>query len=271
MKAISILSLFVLFGIGCATSKPKEWRRSLWHVENHTGENPEIGILETEGLAFNIIVTEFREIAYMPYPPYETKVEPTFIAVSVTCRNQSNGTLGLEANPIQMIGPSHMLAKEFPLEHVMYELYGGEMREAAQLGRLAELSEPVPVGSTVSSAILAGIVEGFRASERSAIVSEMYQKEASQYQLYYHSFAPASLPASVATSWTQYYPYTAGPIRVMLQGYEVKDGVSFTRVLLPQPSLTKAKSRNPSTPTVAYVVGGAIGIVIAIFLLDQTH
>ena len=271
MRAISILSLFVLFSAGCATSKPKEWRQSLWHVENHTGENPEIGMLETEGLVFNIIVTEFREVVYMPYPPYEPKVTPTFIAVSVTCRNQGSETLVLETNPIQMIGPSHMLAKEFPLEHVRYKLYGGEMREGAQLGRLAELSEPVPVGSTVSSAILAGIVEGLRASERSSIVSEMYQKEASQYQLYYHSFAPASLPGGVATSWTQYYPYITGPIKVILQGYEVKDGVSFTRVLPSQSSLARIKSHNTPVPTAVYVVGIAIGVVGAIFLLDQTH
>ena len=243
----------------------------MWHVGNHVGENPEIGALEAEDLAFNVIVTEFREIVYMPYPPYQPTVEPTFIAVSVTCRNQGSETLVLETNPIQMIGPSNMLAKEFPLEHVMYKLYGGEMRKMSQLGRLEELSEPVPSGSTVSSAILAGIVEGIRASERSSIVSEMYAKEVSQYQLYYNSFAPASLPGSVATSWTQYYPYTEGPIKVMLQGYEIKDGVSFIRVLPPQTSLTKAKSHNPPTPMVVYGVGAAIGIIVAIFLLDNAH
>ena len=243
----------------------------MWHVENHIGKDPEIGALEAEDLAFNLIITEFREIVYMQYPPYEPKVEPTFIAVSVTCRNQGSETLVLEANPIQMIGPSHMLAKEFPLEHVMYKLYGGEMRKATQLGRLEELSEPVSVGSTVSSAILAGIVEGLRASERSSIVSEMYQKEVSHYQLYYNSFAPASLPGGVATSWTQYYPYTAGPIKVMLQGHEVKDGVSFTRVLPPQSSLKKAKSHDPSMPTGVSIVGAAVVIVIAILLMDQAH
>ena len=189
-------------------------------------EQPEIGTLETEALTFDVIVTEFREVVYNPNTQYEQEY-PTFIAVSVTCRNQSSETLKLQASPIQIIGPAQMLIKELPLEHVMYKLYGGRMREAVQLGRLVELSEPVPVGSTVSGAILSGIVEGIRASERASIVNEMYQKEVSQYQLYYHSFASASLPRGVATSWTQYYPYTPGPIQIILQGQKVESGIAF--------------------------------------------
>lgn len=223
MKVILLLSLFVLLSIGCATSTPK-WQNVLWHAENSTSENPEIGTLETEKLAFNVIVTEFQEIVYNPNTQFEQE-DPTFIAVSVTCRNQTGETLLLGSNPIQVIGPSRMLAKELPLEQVMYKLYGGKLREAVQLGRLAELSKPVPVGSTFPGAVLSGIVAGLRAAESASIVSEMYEKEASQYQLYYHSFDSASLPGGVATSWTQYYPYTVGPIQVMLEGQKVEEGI----------------------------------------------
>ena len=225
MKAISVLSFFGLFSTGCAISTSK-WQSSLWHAENPTGENPEIGTLETEELVFNVIVTEFREVVYNPSTRVK-KRNPTFIAVGVTCRNQTGETLILEASPIQVIGPSRMLVRELPLDHVMYKIYGGRLREAAQLRRLDELSEPVPVSSTVPGAILLGIVAGLRASESESIVSEMYQKEASRYQLYYHSFAPASLPGGVATLWTQYYPYTPGPIQVMLQGQPIEAGITF--------------------------------------------
>ena len=57
----------------------------------------------------------------------------------------------------------------------------------------------------------------------------------------------------------------------MLQGHEVKDGVSFTRVLPPQPSLKKEKSHNPSMPTGVSIVGAVVVIVIAILLMDQAH
>lgn len=240
MKIISLLSLFVLFGSGCAASKPK-WHNILWHAENSTNENPEIGALETEELVLNVIVTEFREVVYNPNTQFERE-DPTFIAVSVTCRNQTGETLMLDSNPIQVIGPSRMLAKELPLEQVIYKLYGGRLREAVQLGRLAELNKPVPVDSTFPGAVLSGIVAGLRAAESASIVSEMYQRESSQYQLYYHSFDSASLPGGVATSWTQYYPHTVGPIQVMLQGQKVEEGIIFA---LPPPPVLKGK-KSPS-------------------------
>ena len=218
----------------------------MWHVENPIDDHPEVGTLETEQMLFNVIVTEFREVVYNPNTQFEQE-NPTFIAVSVTCRNQSSETLEVQTDPIQMIDPAQMLVKELPLEHVMYKLYGGRMREAAQLGRLAELSEPVPVSSTIPDAILSGIVAGIRASERASIVNEMYQKEASQYQLYYHSFAPSSLPRGIATSWTQYYPYTPGPIRIILQGQKVESGITFILPpTLPQTQKQLSESKHPS-------------------------
>ena len=266
MKIISLLSLFVLFGSGCAASKPK-WQNVLWHAENSANENPEIGTLETEKLKFNVIVTEFREVFYNPNTQFERE-DPTFIAVSVTCRNQTGETLMLSSNPIQVIGPSRMLAKELPLEQVMYKLYGGRLREAVQLERLAELSEPVPVGSTFPGAILSGIVAGLRAAESASIVSEMYQKESSQYQLYYHSFDSVSLPGGVATSWTQYYPHTEGQIQVLLQGQKVEEGIIFA-LPPPPPSVLKAKKSSSLTARII-VTTCALGLMSLIILATLT-
>lgn len=254
MKIILLLSLFILFSSGCTTSTPK-WQNALWYVENHTGDHPEIGTLETDKLVFNFIVTEFREVIYNRNTRFEEE-DPTFIAVSVTCRNYSSETLELLANPIQVIGPSQMLVKELPLEHVRYKLYGGRLRRSAQLSRLDELSEPLPTVSTVPGAILLGIVAGIQASEKESIVSELYQKEASRYQLYYHSFDPASLPGGVATSWTQYYPYTVGPIRVMLQGQKFEEGVVFS-LPAPEPTL---KPKNQLSWEAIIITCGAIAV-----------
>ena len=256
MKAIWLLFFFVLLNVGCATSTPR-WRNVLWHADNSANETPEIGTLETEKLKFSVIVTEFREVSN-PNTQFEQE-ESTFIAISVTCRNQTDETLMLGSNLIQVIGPSQILARELPLEHVMYKLYGGRLREAAQLGRLAELGEPVPVGSTFPEAVLSGIVSGLRAAESASIVTEMYQKEASRYQLYYHSFDSASLPGGIATSWTQYYPYTIGPIQVMLQGQKVEEGVVFA---LPIPSPLPSKATSKPTSSTDKVIGIIVGFCV---------
>ncbi len=240
VREILLLALCAFLTAGCAAAP--QWRQSLWHAENPTHESPEIGALMEESLEFNAIVTEFRKVISNNQTDLEDE-DPTLIAVSVSCRNRSKKTLILEDNPIQVVGPSQMLVQELPLEHVMYKLYGGKLRAVAQSGRLADLSEPVPVGSSVPDAIIAGIVEGFRQVERTSIGNEIYQKESAQYQLYYQSFAPVSLPPGVATSWTQYYPYTSGPIQVVLQGQTVEEGVSFA---LPPP-LPKSASKRKHT------------------------
>ena len=264
MKIISLLSLFVLFSSGCATSTPK-WQNVLWRAENSTNENPEIGILETEEFEFNVIVTEFREVVYNPNTQFERE-DPTFIAVSVTCRNQTGETLMLGSNPIQVIGPSRMLAKELPLEQVMYKLYGGKLREAVQLGRLAELSKPISAGSTFPGAVLSGIVAGLRAAESASIVNEMYQKESSQYQLYYHSFESASLPGSVATSWTQYYPHTVGPIQVMLQGQKFEEGVIFA-LPPPSPLPPPPKPTSSTDKVIGVIVGSCVLSLVSLIII----
>lgn len=259
LKGFVACLLLVSLGVGCASTTSK-WDESLWHVENSTSETPEIGSLKTEELAINVIVTEFREVFYNLNSRRLEREYPTFLAVGVACRNQTGQTLNLEANPIQVIGPSQMLVKELPLEHVIYKLYGGELRTAAQLRRLAELREPVPVGASTTGALLSAIVAGLQESERASIVSEMYRKEASQYQLYYHSFAPAALPGGVATSWTQYYPYTPGPIQVILHGQRVEEGVTFS---LPPPDRA-SKHQNRSQFSWKSAIAGCI--VFAAFI-----
>ena len=261
VREILLLSLCAFLTVGCATAP--QWRQSLWHAENPTYESPEIGALMEESLESNAIVTEFRKVVSNPKTDLEDE-DPTLIAVSVSCRNRSEAALFLEDNPIQVIGPSQMLVQELPLEHVLYKLYGGKLRIVAQSGRLADLSESVPVGSSVPDAIIAGIVEGFRAVERASIVNEMYQKESAQYQLYYQSFTPVSLPPGVATSWTQYYPYSSGPLWVMLQGQNVEEGVSFAR-LPPPPTKSSSISETISQGTMYFVLF-VIGVSILFYL-----
>ena len=257
MVAIIMVVFFAWLGLssGSVCGVKSESRKRLIFWLGLWGEKrKQKGMLETDKLAFNLIVTEFREVFYNPNNTQFEREEPTFIAVSVTCRNHSHETLELQANPIQVIGPSQMLMKELPLEHVRYKLYGGQLRRAAQLNRLDKLDEPLPDASTLPGAILLSIVAGLQASERESIVSEMYQREASRYQLYYHSFAPASLPHGVATSWTQYYPYTVGPVQVMLQGRTVEEGLTFALPPPPPAPTLEAKSLASTEPSTEMII-----------------
>ena len=261
---VLFLTLCAFLSAGCATAP--QWRQSLWHAENPAYESPEIGVLTEEALEFNAIVTEFRKVVSNSQTDLEDE-DPTIIAVSVSCRNRSKETLILEENPIQVIGPSQMLVQELPLEHVMYKLYGGKLRAVGQSRRLVELSEPVPAGSSIPDAIIAGIVEGFREVERVSIVNEIYQKESAQYQLYYQSFAPVSLPPGVATSWTQYYPYTSGPLQVMLQGQIVEEGISFA---LPPPPTEPHSPSDTISQGAMYFVLFVIGVMATMIVLAET-
>ena len=95
-------------------------------------------------------------------------------------------------------------------------------------------------------------------------------------QLYSQRFSAILLLVRVAISWTQYYPYspyTAGPIKIFLlrEGHTV-DEVSFVRV----PKAPRSIPSPPKPPTLeisgnTMVVGIALGIVGAIYLLNQTN
>ena len=220
-----ILFLILLMNTGCATPYARQWQSQLWQVPNKTAtEMPELGKLEMEDLTFGLICTDFRQVG---------NPSNVIIGIGVSCRNETNGTLSLESNPIQLIDPSKVIVKPLPLDHVMYKFYGGKLREAAQIERLTE-----PLSSYESSLpenILTAVVNSYRAYEHRAIITEFHRKEALPYNLYYESFTPTSLPAGVSTVWTAYYPATTDTITVMLQGEKIEDGVTFGRPPPPPP------------------------------------
>ena len=219
MKGIGIaILLMLLMSIGCATPYARQWERQLWQDPEKSTQTPEIGRLETETLAFDILVTKFRE---------RRDQAQSFIGVSISSRNQTQDTILLSSNPIQVVDATNVLVKALPLDHVMYQLYGGNLRESAQQARLRELSQPIPSGTDNLSLALSAVVEAFRATERKGIITEMHIKEALSIDLYYHSFTPTSLPPGVTTVWTEYYPYTTDTMTVMLQGQRVEDGITF--------------------------------------------
>ena len=218
MKGTGIAILLMLIATGCATPYARQWERQLWQAQEKSTQTPEIGRLETETLDFDILVTKFRE---------RRDQAQSFIGVSISSRNQTQDTILLEEDPIQVVDATNVLVKALPLDHVMYQLYGGNLRESAQQARLRELSQPIPSGTDNLSIALSAIVEAFRATERTGIITEMHIKEALPYDLYYQSFTPTSLPPGVATVWTEYYPSTTDKITVMRQGQRVEDGITF--------------------------------------------
>ena len=217
--------------VGCAPVTRSNWEPTAWHVQKNKSSVPEIGTLQDEQFNYDVIVTDFRKIV-RAYDVIQgsmgvTKYPKTLIAVAVRCRNRSNGALILDADPIQMIDPFRTLAKKLTREEVIFKLYGGRMQEASQLGMLEELQKPVRTSSTFFGAVLAAYIAAQRADARAFIINEMYQKEYAAYDIFHHSFEPSSLPNGVSTDWVQYYHYTHGPIKIILQGQNVSDGLTF--------------------------------------------
>ena len=260
------LVVFFILSLGCSVRQ--QWQTKLWYAQDSTIEKPEIGKLGTESLDFGILVTEFRKVNIIDRKR-QVLLKPSVIAISISCRNQINRAFALESNSIQVVDASQMLVKPLPLDHVMYTLYGGQMRESAQQARLAELSQPIPSDSSVLGSTLAAVVEVFRASEREAIIAKMYREEASLYNLYYHSFTPVSLPSRVATAWTEYYPYTSDTITGMLQGQKVEDGITFG--VPPPPRPKKVKQVKPLIRPVPRKIGqiiiAGVGLIVAISIV----
>ncbi len=230
LKALLILTLVTLT-MGCTTPYARQWQSHLWHTPQEIhGATVEIGKLENEGLTFEMICTQFRQL--------ENSTN-SFIGISVSCRNNNPNTYLLEFNPLQVIDARNSIVKPLPLDHVMYKLYGGNWREAAQIARL-NTSYPSSHGDTLVDSIFDAVVSIYRAYEQAAIITEFHDKEALPYNLYYESFAPTSLPAGISTQWTQYYPGTTDSIRVILEGGSIDNKIMFTR---PPPS--KPKKREP--------------------------
>ena len=241
----TVMAVLTCLVMGCTTTKPSDWQQSLWQTENRTNRTPEIGRLESGEIEFDVIVTEFQETTFVPYYPYEPKVGLTFMAVSVTCRNLSGEMLQLLTNPIQMIDPFQSLVNEIPIPQELIQFYGGRF---------------------AASANVHGVVEDFRAPHRAAYHSQLYRQR----------FSSVPLPVGVSTSWTQYYPYSphkAGPIKVILLGHgHIRDTVPFVRV--PEPPRLIPPPSNPPTPEISaevLVIGIALGIVGAIYLLNQVN
>jgi len=257
--AMLLMLLMLLMSIGCATPYAQQWQSQLWQVKENTTPKTELGKLEMEDVALGLLCTELRQVG---------SPSNAFIGVNVSCRNQTDRTFILEGNPIQVVNASQVLVKPLPLDHVMYKLYGGTLREQAQIAQLAETSKPlVSSGSSFVEEVLVAVVNTYRAQERRAIITEMHLKEALPYDLYYQSFTPTSLPPGVTTVWTEYYPFTTDKITVMLQGQRVEDGITFGP---PPPPLKPAQ--NPARATVAggIVVGGILLVWLVALLIANT-
>ena len=248
MKGIGIaILLMLMMSIGCATPYAQQWQSQLWQVKDNTTPKPELGKLEMEDVAVGLLITELRQVS---------SPSNAFIGIHVSCRNQTDRTFTLEGNPIQVVNASQVLVKPLPLDHVMYKLYGGTLREQAQIAQLAENSKPlISSGASVLEDVLVAVVNTYRAQERHAIITEMHLKEALPYDLYYQSFTPTSLPPGVTTVWTEYYPYTTDQITVMLQGQRVEDGITFGP---PPPPPPKSPEQVRASKIGGIVVGGIL-------------
>lgn len=227
---ISLTIMMTAIVVGCAPTTRSNWEPTAWHVQGSGNDVPEVGTLQDAQFDYYIIVTDFRKVV-RSYDAFQgliaTKHPKTLIAVAVRCRNKSNGTLILDADPIQMIDVSQTLAKKLTREEVIFKLYGGRMREASQLAQLEELNQPVRTSSTFFGAVLAGYIAAQRADARTFIINEMYQKEYAAYDIFHQSFESNSLPSGIASDWVQYYHYTSGPIKIILQGQNVSNGLTF--------------------------------------------
>ena len=159
----------------------------------------------------------------------------------------------------------------------MYRLYGGNLREGAQLGRLAETSTPLTSsGDSLLESALVGVINAYRNYEHGAIITELHKKEALPYDLYYRSFTPTSLPPGVSTTWMAYYPVTTDTLTVILQGSKVEEGVVFSK---PPPPPPPPPSPPPSPPLPPSKAGTRLMTVIFIgscamalyFIMSPAH
>ena len=121
-----ILLLIPLVNTGCSTPYARQWQSQLWQVPNETAtEMPEHGKLEMEDLTFGLICTEFRQVG---------NPSNTIIGIGVSCRNETNDTLALESNPIQVIDASKMIVKPLPLDHVMVQVLWRKFARRCTIG-----------------------------------------------------------------------------------------------------------------------------------------
>ena len=237
---------------GCSTPAVRQWQHQLWLTSDETAnDTQDIGALETEDLTFGLACTEFRQV---------DNVGNRIFRIAVSCRNETNDTILLESNPIQVINAARSIVQPLSLDHVMYKLYGGMLRERAQLAQLNE--PPVNYGDSLAENFLAAIVNAYRSAEHGAIITELHIKEALPYELHYKSFVPTSLPAGVSTHWIEYFPASTDTILVMLQGEGIEDAVTFESP--PPAPLPEAESKEPDANAVVAILLFGIGVAVYI-------
>ncbi len=260
--------------VGCAPTTRSSWEPTAWHVQGSANNVPGIGKLQDVQFDYYIIVTDLRKVV-RSYDALQglvaTKHPKALIAVAVRCGNKSNGTLILDANPIQMIDASQTLAKKLIQEEVVFKLYGGRMREASQLAQLEELNQPVRTSSTFFGAILAGYIAAQRADAKAFIINEMYQKEYAAYDIFHQGFEPSSLPSGVSTDWVQYYHYTPGPIKIILQGQNVSDGLTFALPPAKKPTPEQmATTEGKKTEDAPIIFIAFVAIMVGVVIIGTT-
>ena len=258
---ILLLIPFVLLAAGCATPYARTWQSQLWQAsETKNTEMAELGQLETAENTFSLICTEFRQVG---------NPSNALIGIGISCRNDTNETLALQYNPIQVIDGSLTITQPLSIRHVMYRLYGGDLREDAQLSRLAQ--KPLTSSGDSFLDVLVGVINAYRNYEHGAIITELHKKEALPYNLYYRSFTPTSLPPGVSTTWMAYYPGTTDTITVILQGLKVEEGVIFSKPPPPPPPPSSSPPPPPPpqgpAPLAIIVVPVTITVVIGIMAL----
>ncbi len=169
-------------------------------------------------MTFGLVCTELRQVH---------NLGNRIFRITVSCRNETSNTYLIEFNPIQVIDATPSIVQPLSLDHVMYKLYGGALRETTQIARLNE--PPANYGDSLAGNILSAIVNTYRGAELGAIVTELHIKEALPHELHYKVFVPTSLPAGVSTHWTEYFPASTDTIMVMLQGDNIENAVTFER------------------------------------------
>ena len=263
---ILLLIPLVLLTTGCATPYARTWQSQLWQVsEANDPEMAELGQLETAENTFSLICTEFRQVG---------NPRNALIGIGISCRNDTNDTLPIEYNPIQVIDAALTIMKPLPLDHVMYKLYGGHLREDAQLSRLAK--RPLATRDSFVESVLVGVINAYRAYEHGAIITELHAKEALPYDLYYRSFTPTSLPPGVSTTWMAYYPAKTDTITVILQGLKVEEGVIFSKPPPPTSNEAPPSASNEAPPSASnkdaiapFTILWVLGALITYFALSH--
>ncbi|MCY4554173.1 MAG: hypothetical protein OXC79_10910 [Candidatus Poribacteria bacterium] len=210
---------FILYGfcfsvlmIGCGMPK-SDLKTTLWKSQNGSA----IGTLTDGRFEYAVVVSDFQKFADDGMG--KTSFGPKFlIGVSVECTNKTNDTLILDRNRIQIVS-QHQLLKQLTLKETNYMFIGGSVDETLLWNRLQYLNNS-PSSHWTEQAL--------KAAERRMVIDQLRSKEHFFYQSFHQSFEPSSLPGGVSMVWAQYYYYTRNPIKIVLEGQQLSEGVTFS-------------------------------------------